>query len=134
MGKKVNFLDFVKFLISKSFSMFEIDLKWVKFLSTLLTLKHFDGTGISVLLDSLQSHCAQRVDGLTTLKWRFRPLSACSLFTKGMRAMNLVITPLSQPSKGFPVGTWNHTSCALTTLWNLLGIAICLRKKSLKML
>ena len=48
--------------------MFEIDLNWVKFLSTLLTLKHFDGTGISVLLDSLQSHCAQRVDGLTTLK------------------------------------------------------------------
>ena len=68
MGKKANFLDFVKLLISASFSMFEIDLKWVKFLSTLLTLKHFNGTGVSVLLDSLQSHCAQRVDGLTTLK------------------------------------------------------------------
>ena len=28
----------------------------------LSTLKHFDGTGMSALLESLQPHCAQRVD------------------------------------------------------------------------
>ena len=82
--------------------MFEIDLKWVKFLSTLLTLKHFNGTGMSVLLDSLQTSLCTESRWVNNVKMKIQ--TSFSLFSvhKGHVGHEPRYHPLEPAKQGFP--------------------------------